>query len=307
MPITFSEFLKKVRNTRKLTQQEVIDLLIESDDVFSKLDLTTFSRWERGVTSPKLARQLLVARIMDEDVALLIDPEAKPAKKKVTNFEQIRLRVRNPYSSDVTPFTTHHYKSLSDQSALRNKLMTFHQDYLGMNVNLSDFEHPNLMLDVFIDSSGVLIGHLLYGYLDTSKLDSGYVPSLLSECDFLQPKEHINANLTLYVISVYSALASPRMVIVLMLLDILRQNNNIRYLQANCHDQEGYAFYESNSDCELTSKGPSLPFGGVKVYGKHFRYVRIKTNTESLLACALFSEMLPFTHDYIQKLLNKYS
>ncbi|MEZ8737606.1 hypothetical protein AB6D58_20515, partial [Vibrio sp. 10N.239.312.D08] len=69
----------------------------------------------------------------------------------------------------------------------------------------------------------------------------------------------------------------------------------------------GHSLYESNSDCELINKGKSLPFGGVKVYGKHFRYVRIKANAESILASKVVSDIVPFTSEYIQSLLDNHS
>ncbi|MEZ8785000.1 helix-turn-helix transcriptional regulator [Vibrio splendidus] len=307
MPLTFAHFLEQARKDRDLTQQEMLELLIEADPTLSKLDLTTFSRWERGVTTPKLAKQLLIARIMGADVAPLIDPEAKAPIKKINNFEQVRSRTLNPYSSDSNKFTTYHYESLTDEPELCHKLKAFHVDYLGMNIGLSDFQNRHLMIDIFVDEFDKLVGHLLYGYLETSALPSQCVPDKLSECHFILPQEDQVTNLTMYIISSYSSLAPPRMAIILMILDILRQNINIKDLQVNCHDQEGYSLYESNSECELINKGETLPFGGVKVYGKHFRYVRIKAKAESILASKVVSDIVPFTSEYLQSLLGNNS
>lgn len=306
MPVTFALFLEKLRKTRDLTQQEMLELLIESDPALSKLDLTTLSRWERGVTTPKLAKQLLIARIMGVDIAPLIDPEEKAAINKINNFEQIRSRTRNPYSSNSSKFTTCHYESLADKPELCYKLKAFHTDYLGMDIALPDFQNRNLLIDIFIDESDQLVGHLLYGYLETSKLISQRVPSKLSECQFIQPQEYKEKNLTLYIVSAYSALALPRMAIILMILDKLRLTANIKDLQVNCHDQEGYTLYDSNAECELIGKGETLPFGGVKVYGKHFSYVRIKSNAESILASKVVSDIVPFTSEYLANLINKH-
>lgn len=307
MPLSFAHFLEKIRKEQELTQQEMLELLVEADKTLSGLDLTTFSRWERGITTPKLAKQLLIARVLGADVAPLIDPEAKAPVKRVDNFEQVRSRTLNPYSSDSSRFMTFHYESLTDEPELCQKLKVFHTDYLGMNIAFSDFQSCNLTLDIFIDESGKLVGHLLYGYLETSKLDSQCVPDNLSECQFIHPQEHKDVNLTLYIVSAYSSLASPRMVIILMILDKLRQNINIKDLQVNCHDQEGYSLYESNAECELISKGDPIPFGGVKVYGRHYRYVRIKTNAESVLASKVVSDIVPFTSEYIESLLSNNS
>ncbi|KOO13037.1 hypothetical protein AKJ18_20685, partial [Vibrio xuii] len=164
----------------------------------------------------------------------------------------------------------------------------FHVDCLGINYDLLDFSNRNLMLEAFFDESGLLIGHLLYGYLDSSQC----VPDKLSECQFILPKEHQDTCLTLYIISSYSSLAQPRVTIILMILDMLKQNANVRYLQINCHNQDWYSLY---SDHELIHKGEAVQFGGVKVYGKRFRYVRIKVKVESILASKIVSDIILFT------------
>ena len=306
MPLTFAHFLEQARKDLALTQQEMLELLIEADPTLSKLDLTTFRRWERGVTTPKLAKQLLIARSMGADVALLIDPEVKAPIKKVNHFEKIQSRVHDPYNSDSNNFKTFHYESLTDEPELCNKLSVFHNDYLGMKMNLSEFNNRNLMLEIFVDGTGKLVGHLLHGYLDTSTLPSQCVPDKLSDCQFVIPEDHQSTNLTMYIVSAFCSIAQPRMVMILMILNRLRQHTNIKDLQVNCHDQEGFSLYESNAECEIITKGEAIQFGGIKVFGKHFRYVRIKTNPENILSSKVVSDIVPFTNEYIDSLLNEH-
>ncbi|WP_373953929.1 helix-turn-helix transcriptional regulator [Vibrio pomeroyi] len=306
MPLTFAHFIEQARKDRDLTQQEMLELLIEADPTLSKLDLTTFSRWERGVTTPKLVKQLLIARIVGEDVALLIDPQEKGPIKKVNHFEKIQSRVRDPYSSDSNDFKTFHCESLTDEPELYSKLSVFHNDYLGMKTNLSELNNRNIMLEIFVDGTGKLVGHLFHGYLDTSTLPSQCVPDKLSDCQFIVPEDHQSTNLTMYIVSAFCSMAQPRMVMILMILNRLRQHTNIKDLQVNCHDQEGFTLYDSNSECEIIAKGEAIQFGGVKVFGKHFRYVRIKTNPENILSSKVFSDIIPFTNEYIDCLLDKH-
>ena len=58
----FANYLKRLRSNRGLTQQQVIDYLSENDTSFRSLDITTYSRWERGVTTPKISKQILVEK-----------------------------------------------------------------------------------------------------------------------------------------------------------------------------------------------------------------------------------------------------
>jgi transcriptional regulator with XRE-family HTH domain len=104
MPVTFSSYLQMIRDKKNLTQQHLLELLVKSNDAFSKLDLTTLSRWERGVTTPKLEKQLLVARLLDSDVAMLINPDVHIPKTKLHMVDKVRYRTLNPYSADKTLF-----------------------------------------------------------------------------------------------------------------------------------------------------------------------------------------------------------
>ena len=296
----FSAFLKGARKKRQITQQEIIKILTRSDDKLSKLDLTTYSRWERGTTKPKLSKQLLVARALGEDVASLIALETKVSLKQLKDFELSIQRNHNPYNYQTTEFTTKHYNSLANQPDICQNLMAFHNGYLGLDTCLSDFHKANLKLDIFLDNHGEIIGHLLYGFLDTSTLTSGHASKKLSNCEFIQPQTHNDKSLTLYVISGFSLLSSPRKAIISKTLDIIRQNKKIKFLETNCHNQEAYSIHERNPECEFLFKGPSTAFGGIKMFGKNYRYIRLKISTESVLAYKVVSSLVPFTHEHIK-------
>ncbi|KJG06056.1 hypothetical protein UB33_10290 [Photobacterium angustum] len=145
-----------------------------------------------------------------------------------------------------------------------------------------------------------MIGHLLYGFLDTSTLTSGHAPRKLSNCEFIQPQKNNDKSLTLYIISGFSLLSAPRKAIVSKALDIIRQNKKIKLLETNCHNQEAYSIHERNPECEFIFKGPSTAFGGIKMFGKNYRYIRLKISTESVLAYKVVSSLVPFTHEHIK-------
>jgi len=56
----FNHYLKACRQRFALTQEELVAKLFTYDDVFSKLDVVTLSRWERGITHPNEQRQKLI-------------------------------------------------------------------------------------------------------------------------------------------------------------------------------------------------------------------------------------------------------
>jgi transcriptional regulator with XRE-family HTH domain len=59
----FNEYLKLCRIKNTLTQEELVHALYSFDiDHFKGLDATTLSKWERGITKPKLAKQVSIIK-----------------------------------------------------------------------------------------------------------------------------------------------------------------------------------------------------------------------------------------------------
>ncbi len=59
----FNEYLKTCRTRNLLTQEELVHALYSFDMAYFKgLDTTTLSKWERGVTKPKLEKQVSIIK-----------------------------------------------------------------------------------------------------------------------------------------------------------------------------------------------------------------------------------------------------
>ncbi|OED62291.1 transcriptional regulator [Vibrio tasmaniensis ZS-17] len=303
MPITFAKFIEKIRKERDLTQQETLELLIDSDPALFKLDLTTFSRWERGVTIPKLSKQLAIARILGEDVAPLINPEAQATLKQQNSFDKIKNRVRNPYLAKSGDLNYRHYEQLLNQPDLCQQIATFHLDYLEMAINAETIQTSKLLLHTYQDSLSTLVGHFLYGFVPSDTQTSLLSPDQLSHCPFTHSENTLKQHVDMYVVSTFSTLSIPRMVSILKILDTLRQNTLVKNLVINCHDQEGYNLYDTISECVVLSKGIEIPFGGVKLFGKHYKYVQVKMSAENILSSKVVSSLVPSTDEYIRELL----
>ncbi|MEZ9796910.1 helix-turn-helix transcriptional regulator [Vibrio cyclitrophicus] len=304
MTHTFAHFLEYTRKERGLTQQEMLELLVESDLSLSKLDLTTFSRWERGVTTPKLTKQLLIARVLGEDVTPLIDSEVQPTDKRKSNFDKSIRRTLNPYLIDSDTFIHNHDKSLLDELDLCQKLSVFHLNYLGVTIEAETIQKSKLLLSTCHHSSGTLVGHCLYGFVPSKTKAILCSPSQLSNCPLLTPELAQKQPVDMYIVSTFGSLSVSRMSNTLMILDILRQNTHIKNVILNSHDQETFNLYDNNTECEVLSKGEEVPFGGVKIFGKHYKYAQIKMSVESILATKVVSSFVPFTQENIHTFLN---
>jgi len=63
MPLYFSNYIRKCREKCQITQEKMVEDLYKFDlKIFAGLDTTTLSKWERGITKPKIARQVGVVR-----------------------------------------------------------------------------------------------------------------------------------------------------------------------------------------------------------------------------------------------------
>jgi len=53
----FGDYIKHCRERYNLTQETLVEHLFLYDEIFEKLDVSTLSRWERGVTCPNVEKQ----------------------------------------------------------------------------------------------------------------------------------------------------------------------------------------------------------------------------------------------------------
>ncbi|WP_155666995.1 helix-turn-helix transcriptional regulator [Aliivibrio fischeri] len=304
MVLTFSEYLKNVRSQKKLTQQALLDILVDGHESFSKLDLTTLSRWERGATSPKLEKQLIIARLLDADITQLVDPDIDVTKAKATSVLKFKNRTLNPYLASDTDFKLTKYTSLKAEKELCNSLMNFHNDYLGINFNEDTFNNSPLSAYVYNNKQKALIGHYLFGYMDINTTKSQSEPQNIDTVHFLDISEIQNKNVILNIISNYSSLTEPRMLNMLITIRKLHRYPNIKEIYMTVQYQEVLDLFELNTNCEVVFKGNEVPTGGVKYLGKHYRYVQIKFSSESFLAAKAIADFVYHVDDYIDALLS---
>ncbi|CAH6938268.1 Transcriptional regulator [Vibrio chagasii] len=295
----FGETLKKMREDRYATQQEILELLIRSDDSLSKLDLTTYSRWERGVTVPKLFKQLVVVRILGGDITHLIDPKARGTQKKQKTFANLVRQLHNPYIGDFETFTYNECKSRQDRENLCRQLTNFHQEYLGESIDTNFIVESDLLLNAFRDTSHNLIGHNVYGFVSVDTREDLFSPSKLTEVQFININKVKDQALDLYIVSAYHMLPTTRMIELLFLLDILVKRTKLKSVIINCHNQDAYNLYSTNIDFQVLSKGDEVQFGGVKMFTKCYQYVQIKLKAEAILASKVISHLVPSIDKYI--------
>jgi len=64
--LKFHNYLKKCRETYDFTQEELTSKLQSYHTLFETLDISTLSRWERGVTHPSVEKKLNIIKLFEE-------------------------------------------------------------------------------------------------------------------------------------------------------------------------------------------------------------------------------------------------
>jgi transcriptional regulator with XRE-family HTH domain len=69
----FSDYLKTCRTQNDLTQEALVEALYLYDiDQFGGLDTTTLSKWERGVTKPRMHKQVAMIRFFQQRMTMAV-------------------------------------------------------------------------------------------------------------------------------------------------------------------------------------------------------------------------------------------
>ncbi len=86
----FSDFLKTLRRDYHLSQLQMINKLALHNDLFSDLTVVTYSRWERGVSTPPLVKMLNIAKVFNLDIfEFLMTITFKPSQNQISAFDNL--------------------------------------------------------------------------------------------------------------------------------------------------------------------------------------------------------------------------
>ncbi|MGF1907734.1 helix-turn-helix transcriptional regulator [Aliivibrio salmonicida] len=305
MQIDFSTFLQQLRTKMGLTQQDLLDTLITENSLFNKLDLTTLSRWERSITTPTLKKQLAIARLFNIDITQLINPEISISNTKKQSLEQYQERVVNPYSGYQNKLVLTKLTSFENKEHIYDCLINFHTNFLKINIDKEAFEKKSMEMEINIltGKHGELVGHFLYAYTPMNTSSDLYYPNNLIECPLMKESSISDNQVTLYITSAFSVSSQPRMVILLMIINLLSKNPNVKGLVFKVYNQEALNFININIDHEIINKGNKTS-GGVKLYGQSYTYLQLFITAENFLSATVISNLISDMDVHMEKLLN---
>ena len=291
----FAEYLQNLRNQHELTQQQMIERLIASDSSFERLDITTYSRWERGATEPKLAKQMLVARTFGDDVTLFFNSTLDSNEAKNIAFEEFIGPVFDPYWLGDREIAIHQTQLPSDDEQSLARIIAFNNNYLKLTSDEGLLNNENITLTTIKDSTGHLLGHHLFSFVPADTPDENLEHCKVENWSLTTLEKNSGNPINMYSISGYNATPEVRLASVINMLHILKEHQEIKYYITNCHRHANYHMYDTHTDCEVIAKGTLINDGGVRVFGKRYSYVRLKIKAESILAAKAVSNLIPHT------------
>lgn len=295
----FANMLLSIRNIQEFTQQGMVERLVSAHQAFDKLDLTTYSRWERGVTTPKLAKQILLARVFDVDVSGIINEQIKSCVYSSEILDNYFNQMLTPYSTVIDQLRVRKYVGIHKDNALLDSLGSFHAEYLGINFAPEVLNDPNLICEAYFDDGGRLLGHFLYGFIDRGCCNESLKVDT-TECAFA---DQLSDNTSLYVVSCFGSLPVCRMSLVVSILNLLKNNPRCHSLLINNHDQTGFNLLNVPSMTpEIRNKGAVVANGGIKFGSKRYRFIQVEVDAQRVLAEKAVLELVVHSEKYLDVL-----
>ncbi|WP_086775955.1 helix-turn-helix transcriptional regulator [Vibrio coralliirubri] len=295
----FADMLLSIRNVQEFTQQGMVDRLVSTHQAFEKLDLTTYSRWERGVTTPKLAKQVLLARVFDVDVSGIIKENMNSLVYNAEVVDSYLNQMLTPYFTVIDQLRVRKYVGVPKDNALLDSLESFHSEYLGINFAPEVLNDPNLICEAYSDESGSLLGHFLYGFVERGCCNESLKVDT-TECPFV---DKLANSTSLYVVSCFGSLPACRMTLLVSILNLLKNNPRCHSLLINNHDQTAFNLLNVPSMTpEIRNKGVVLANGGIKLGSKRYRFLQVEVEAQRILSEKAFIELVVHSEQYLDVL-----
>ncbi|QYJ79463.1 helix-turn-helix domain-containing protein [Shewanella acanthi] len=294
----FSVLIKGFREAHALSQEDLAQILLSFSGRES-IDITTISRWERGISAPSIANQIYILRKLGikftlDAVLPSISSESIIAPLK-HRYSRIPAYADKPYRNELPSFTF----SISDQleNFLNdNQLINFNKNMYSTDVeanvgkiNLSAIEFDSVRIYRFFREQN-LVGHLAYAVANTNE-----VIKLFEGIYQTEFKEAFESELEGKVLVVFSSYASDLALYIYLaklVTSLLSEQQKIDWYLGYSFINEDWQVHKRLGG-KIIYRGEPLNEGGVKIGKTRVKFVICATSVPTLLAnpVALLSEL----------------
>lgn len=285
----FSMLIKKFRHDRALSQEDLVQMLLNFTGKGS-MDVTTISRWERGVNTPSVQNQLYILRKLNIEFPLSSITQHQSPQKVVnllkSRFSRFSALSDKPYRVEQPRFTYTETDQLAD--FLRDdELIKFNQKMFSndFDINLLDTYGVKLMFDevrVYRYYQGNnLVGHWAYGIINTRDIIS--LLEKLYKVDFSGAFSPEVDGKVLISFSGYASDLAIYLFSTKLSIKSMLKNNNIDWFVGHSFINEDWQI-NKNLGAKIIYRGDSVESGGIKVGKSRFKHLIYSSFVPTLLA-----------------------
>ncbi|MFV0596618.1 helix-turn-helix domain-containing protein [Shewanella sp.] len=288
----FSLLIKKFRDSHNLSQEDLAQILISFNGRDS-IDVTTISRWERGVNTPSVANQLYTLRKLGIDFTLSTIASNYPPHRLINllkpRFSRFSAFSDKPYRK-LDPSFTYTESNNLENFLMDDELVKFSETMFSIEGEAEAFWH-SLSKTTFDDvrvfrfyKGSNLAGHLAYAIMNTldiiTLLEELYKTEFSS--DFMPEVD----GKTLICFSGYASDLAIYMFFTKVVVRQLANNHRIDWLISHSFINEDWQIHKKLG-AKLIYRGDSIENGGVKVGKERFKFVVFNSSVPTLLASPL--------------------
>lgn len=257
----FQYALKDYRDSHNYSQEEMVDLLASFDQSLENLDRVTYSRWERGISSPSLDRKFIILKELYLFETLEIEVK-KENQKNIQDQEKLldgrfavsSLGVDNVYVNDETILFIKTKNLTKNEYAFFLKYGRRVLDHELMFDESKDFNSKAIenVFFSYYNVTGLLLGHAFFHIIN-----SNYLAELIPEFD-----NDVYFKADDMVLFIGSSFASTRNAILTtnhLTKDLLLKYKNIKYIYVRIfnsslfelHSLQGAKVIDKSEECEV--------------------------------------------------------
>lgn len=288
----FSVLIKEFRDNHALSQEDLAQMLMSFSGRES-IDVTTISRWERGVSTPSIQNQLYILRKLDIKFPLLSIIQHQSSHKIVnllkSRFSRFSVFSDKPYRMELPKFTYTETNQLvdflNDEELIQfnKKMFSLEFDTDFLNVYGSELSFDEMRFFRFYRGN-LLVGHSVYAIVNTRdiiELLNGVYKFDFYDAFHTELDGKVLISLSGYASDFAIYLFSARLCI-----QSLQRNSKVDWLV-------GHSFI--NEDWQIQKKlgakniylGENLEEGGVKVGKSRFKFLIFNHFVPTLLSSPL--------------------
>lgn len=298
----FADTLRNYRTKKKLTQVEMITMIISIDKIFSGLDEVTYSRWENNHSCPSILKRCKILRRINqfEELKSMLSSHTDGCYKFLhlidARFNHGYAGSEYAYNRLDECFSFRYFNAIPDDFYDEFKL--FQSNIFGHDINydaMCNMVSRSNTFHCYIikDSQQRLVGHLVF--LDVSI-------KVIKEVFFNALSENFKYTLgdderVVFILSEYSI----RKEVALFKFKIIKDyliNHNIKKYYARVFHPELVFFHKKLGSSVIIKSKKSNEFGKIKYLGEMYQWLGFLGDVDNFLTSDLSGNAEEYTKNF---------